>query len=113
MSDHKTILVAGATGYIGGRLAPRLLEAGRLLRLRLEVRVPGEAWLEWRLKPCQGGTRLSQMFFFAPRGLPGFLYWCLLKPLRRSTARALLREITQCSEALVSSSGRAKGEKES
>ena len=28
----KRIAIAGATGYIGGRLAPRLLEAGYSLR---------------------------------------------------------------------------------
>jgi uncharacterized protein YbjT (DUF2867 family) len=43
MSDHpgndrRTVLVTGATGYIGGRLVPRLLEAGH--RVKVLVRSP-------------------------------------------------------------------------
>ncbi|MDH3723590.1 MAG: NAD(P)H-binding protein, partial [Desulfobacteraceae bacterium] len=32
MKDDKPILVAGATGYVGGRLIPALLEAGYTVR---------------------------------------------------------------------------------
>ncbi|QDT65534.1 SDR family oxidoreductase [Calycomorphotria hydatis] len=38
MTDNESILVTGATGYIGGRLVPRLLEAG--YRIRCFVRSP-------------------------------------------------------------------------
>ena len=34
----KTVLVTGATGYIGGRLVPRLLEAGHTVKV--VVRTP-------------------------------------------------------------------------
>jgi len=37
----KPVLVTGATGYIGGRLAPRLLEAG--YRIRCLVREPANS----------------------------------------------------------------------
>jgi uncharacterized protein YbjT (DUF2867 family) len=42
------ILVTGATGYIGGRLVPRLLEAGRQVRcfVRDPGRLRGHAWSE-------------------------------------------------------------------
>jgi len=42
-----TILVTGATGYIGGRLVPRLLEAGYRVRVlvRDSGRLQGRAWL--------------------------------------------------------------------
>ncbi len=47
MSNSKLILVTGATGYVGGRLVPRLLEAG--CRVRCLVRDPnrlqGHPWL--------------------------------------------------------------------
>src|SRR4029453_171118 len=36
--SSKTVLVTGATGYIGGRLVPRLLEAGH--RVKVVVRSP-------------------------------------------------------------------------
>jgi uncharacterized protein YbjT (DUF2867 family) len=42
------VLVTGATGYVGGRLVPRLLEAGRPVR----VMVPDPATL-----PAAGAPR--------------------------------------------------------
>ena len=42
------ILVTGVTGYIGGRLAPRLLEAGYRVRVlaRDQLRLAGRAWAD-------------------------------------------------------------------
>lgn len=49
-----------------------------LLRLRAEMKLPGEAWLEWRISPAEdgrGGTVLQQRAMFHPRGIAGRLYW--------------------------------------
>lgn len=48
MSQSKPILVTGATGYVGGRLVPRLLEAGHCVRVlvRDPARLHGRPWLE-------------------------------------------------------------------
>ena len=68
-------------------------EAG--LRLRAEVDVPGQAWLEWVIVPdgSENGCSLEQTVFFAPKGLPGFLYWYLLNPLRRAALRGLAQRL--------------------
>ena len=52
-------------------------EPPTLLRLRAEMRLPGEAWLEWRIEPDdgRGGSVLHQRALFHPRGLWGRLYW--------------------------------------
>ena len=44
----KTVLVTGATGYIGGRLVPRLLEAGHKVKVlvRTPAKIAGVPWLE-------------------------------------------------------------------
>ncbi|MBN1145655.1 MAG: NAD(P)H-binding protein, partial [Anaerolineales bacterium] len=44
----RKVLVTGATGYVGGRLVPRLLEAGYGVRLlaRDPLRLGGRPWLE-------------------------------------------------------------------
>src|SRR5215510_14337267 len=44
----KLILVTGATGYVGGRLIPRLLEAGYCVRVlvRDPARLQGRSWLK-------------------------------------------------------------------
>src|ERR1041384_1068868 len=47
MPQPKLILVTGATGYVGGRLVPRLLEAGYRVRclVRDPSRLQGRPWL--------------------------------------------------------------------
>ena len=47
MPSPKLILVTGATGYVGGRLVPRLLEAGYRVRVlvRDATRLQGRSWL--------------------------------------------------------------------
>ena len=47
MSTSRLILVTGATGYVGGRLVPRLLEAGYRVRclVRDPARLQGRPWL--------------------------------------------------------------------
>ena len=49
------------------------------LMLRSMGWMPGDAWLAYRLD----GGRLRQVAAFRARGLPGFLYWKLLKPVHR------------------------------
>src|SRR5512146_1699714 len=48
MSNSKLILVTGATGYVGGRLVPRLLAAGYRVRclVRDPSRLQGRGWLK-------------------------------------------------------------------
>jgi uncharacterized protein YbjT (DUF2867 family) len=48
MPHRDLILVTGATGYVGGRLVPRLLEAGHRVRclVRDPVRLQGRPWLD-------------------------------------------------------------------
>lgn len=55
MSGDELILVTGATGYVGGRLVPRLLDADYRVRclVRDPARVRGRAW-EKRVELVQG-----------------------------------------------------------
>ena len=48
MAQPETVLVTGATGYIGGRLVPRLVEEGHRVRVlvRSESRARSRAWSE-------------------------------------------------------------------
>ena len=48
MASSKLILVTGATGYVGGRLVPRLLESGYRVRclVRDPARLQGRPWLD-------------------------------------------------------------------
>jgi hypothetical protein len=74
------------------------IEPNHLLRLYSELRAPGAGWMEWRVGTMDGATILSQTGFFAPRGLPGFLYWYLLGPIHKLVFRGLVRAIARKSE---------------
>lgn len=54
-------------------------QQGRLL-LYAEMKLPGEAWLEFRVKPNAPNHVLHQVATFRPRGLFGRLYWYAVLP---------------------------------
>jgi hypothetical protein len=64
------------------------------LRLKADQPIPGEAWLEWKVNEHEDGALLEQTIFFAPKGLPGFLDWYLLRPFYRWEFEKLLRRLT-------------------
>lgn len=70
----------------------------QMLRLFSELKSPGVGWMEWRVETVEGSTILSQTGFFAPRGLPGFLYWYLLGPFHKLVFRGLIKAIAHKSE---------------
>lgn len=75
------------------------LEPDHFLRLHSELKDPGEGWLEWRVENQDGTTRLSQTGLFAPRSLPGFLYWYALSPIHKLVFGGLIRAVARESEA--------------
>ena len=106
----------GGVGLRRGRRDPQEVRAGdavdfwrveavepnRLLRLRAEMKVPGRAWLEFKVEPIGGGTsRLSQTAFFAPRGLTGLLYWYLLYPIHALIFSGLAKKLAILAEELA------------
>jgi uncharacterized protein YbjT (DUF2867 family) len=87
--------LVGGVGLRRGRRDPNHLHEGEaldfwrveaidrpnLLRLRAEMKMPGLAWLEFRLEAIPTGTRLTQRAIYAPKGLLGHLYWASVWPL--------------------------------
>ena len=63
------------------------------VRLRAEMRLPGEAWLEWRITPETDGARVHQRARFKPRGLLGRLYWYAVAPFHGLVFPGMLRGI--------------------
>lgn len=68
-------------------------EPGRRLRLFAEMKVPGRAWLEFRVDPVGSSSVIRQIAEFEPRGLGGRLYWYLLIPIHELMFRGMLRRI--------------------
>ncbi len=80
------------------------IDPPRLLRLRAEMRVPGAAWLEWRVETdgATGRTVLLQLARFHPRGIAGRVYWWLLLPPHVVIFRQLARLLVSRAEAASS-----------
>ncbi len=76
-----------------------LLVPGRLLRLRAEMRVPGEAWLELGVDPAGSGSTYRQRAVFFPRGLGGRLYWLSMLPFHGLIFSGMVNRIVTTSEA--------------
>jgi uncharacterized protein YbjT (DUF2867 family) len=75
------------------------LERGYLLRLRAEMRLPGLAWLEFRIEPDGDGSRLYQRAIFRPRGIAGKLYWWSVWPFHGIVFEGMLRNMSRTAEA--------------
>lgn len=70
------------------------LDGDALLRLRAEMKLPGEAWLEWRIDPTPGGGAvIHQWARYHPRGLFGRAYWYGVAPFHRFVFPGLLAGI--------------------
>ncbi len=76
-------------------------EPNRRLALRAEMRVPGEAELEFVISPIGAGgrTRLVQTARFSPRGLAGLLYWYCVLPLHNVVFPGMLDGIRRAAES--------------
>jgi len=100
--DH----LAGGVGLHRGRRCPleiapgealdfwRVVEVAKPHRLLLvaEMKLPGEATLEFRIEEiAPGQTMLKQIAHFLPRGLLGLLYWYAVTPFHNFIFNGMLR----------------------
>ncbi|KAB2880239.1 SDR family oxidoreductase [bacterium] len=96
--------IFGGVGLRRGRRHPSEIQTGdtldfwrviladkvsRRLLLYAEMKLPGEAWLEFRFE----GETLIQKATFRPRGLLGRLYWYGIYPLHVMVFRGMLKRI--------------------
>jgi uncharacterized protein YbjT (DUF2867 family) len=75
MTISKRILVTGASGYIGGRLVPRLLAEGYSVRVlaRHPAHLEGRVWLD-RVDVVQGDALNPENLFAAMEGMDAAYY---------------------------------------
>lgn len=71
---------------------------GERLQLTAEMKLPGDAWLEWRVEPSDEGTLLNQSAYFRPRGLAGRLYWFAMLPFHRLIFGRMAHSIAEAAE---------------
>jgi uncharacterized protein YbjT (DUF2867 family) len=70
------------------------VDQGRLLQLAAEMKLPGRAWLEWRVD----GAKVVQTACFRPKGLFGRLYWYVMLPFHHVIFRSMLEAIVAAAE---------------
>jgi hypothetical protein len=86
------------------------IEPGRRLALRAEMRLPGDALLEFAIEPSPAGPdrcRLVQTARFLPRGLLGLAYWYAMRPMHGVVFSRVLGGIRRASEARAATAGAA------
>ncbi|MCC5822101.1 MAG: SDR family oxidoreductase [Phycisphaerales bacterium] len=80
------------------------LERDRLLALRAEMKLPGEAMLTFRIRPDEQRPEarcdLTMSARFRPKGLLGILYWYSVLPLHHIVFRGMLGGIRRTAEKI-------------
>jgi uncharacterized protein YbjT (DUF2867 family) len=72
------------------------LEDRKRLLLLAEMKLPGEALLEFQIHPAgEKGTEILQLSRFLPRGVLGMLYWYGLYPFHQWIFKGMVREIVR------------------
>jgi len=109
-------LAVGGPGLRRGRRDPEKVEYGealdfwrvvgiekdRRLALRAEMKLPGEAQLEFKIEPLDHGhCRLHQVALFHPRGLFGLFYWYSVAPLHHVVFRGMLEGICAAAKQIA------------
>jgi len=103
-------LLLGGVGLIRGRKLPEEISTGdaldfwrvlyasrekKRLLLFAEMKLPGEAWLEFRIDE---NNVLHQTATFRPRGILGRLYWIATSPFHFFIFNGMIRNITKTGE---------------
>jgi uncharacterized protein YbjT (DUF2867 family) len=79
------------------------VEPGRRLALRAEMKLPGDAMLEFTVEPgdpsrADAACRLVQTATFRPKGLAGLLYWYSVLPFHGFVFSGMLHGIRRAAE---------------
>lgn len=81
------------------------VRAPELLRLRAEMKVPGQAWLQFEAIPEGEGTRLVQTAYFAPTGFAGWAYWYGIYPFHARIFSDLVDAVARDAVELAKAEG--------
>jgi uncharacterized protein YbjT (DUF2867 family) len=100
--------VVGGVGLRRGRRSPTDLKAGdtldfwrvlaadkinKRLLLYAEMKLPGEAWLQFQILEKDGKNYLEQLAVFRPEGLLGRLYWYSILPFHFIIFGGMIRNL--------------------
>ncbi len=100
-------LLVGGVGLRRGRRHASWLAAGdridcwrveqfipdRFLRLASEMKLPGQAWLDFEVRETGSQCEIRQTALFDPKGVTGRLYWFAVYPFHQMVFQGMLRSI--------------------
>ncbi|QDV78732.1 SDR family oxidoreductase [Botrimarina mediterranea] len=88
------------------------LERGRSLSLHAEMKLPGEAQLDFDIREADsaGKTRLTMTARYRPRGLVGLAYWYAVAPLHNVVFGGMLKGIRDDTAEAIRRGGEAPRE---
>jgi uncharacterized protein YbjT (DUF2867 family) len=82
------------------------LDPNRLMRLRAEMKVPGDAWLQFESLPQEDGkTLLRVIAYFDVHGMTGLLYWYAMFPFHKFIFDGLTNRLASRARVLAYSYG--------
>jgi hypothetical protein len=82
------------------------LTPNRLMRLRAEMKVPGDAWLQFESLPQEDGKTLLRVnAYFDVHGFTGLLYWYAMYPFHRFIFDGLTNRLASRARVLAQSYG--------
>ena len=77
------------------------IEKNKLLRLRAEMKLPGEAWLQFNVENIDDNkSTLTQTAFFEPKGLWGLLYWYSIYPFHGLIFGGMVKAVKNSAEEI-------------
>ncbi|HEX8327516.1 MAG TPA: SDR family oxidoreductase [Hymenobacter sp.] len=107
----------GGPGLRRGRRSPSRLRAGdpldfwrvlvadkanRRLLLYAEMKLPGEAWLQFRIVDQEDGSQaVEQLAAYRPRGLAGRLYWYSVLPFHGIIFKGMVKNLVRYREPVT------------
>ena len=72
---------------------------GERITLRGELRIPGQAWLDFRIRPSETGAVIEKTVVYASKGVLGLLYWYAVKGLHALVFDGMLRNMASAAES--------------
>jgi hypothetical protein len=85
-------------------------KAGRRLLLYAEMKLPGEAWLQFRIvDQPDGGHAVEQLAAYRPRGLAGRLYWYSVLPFHGIIFKGMVKNLVRYESLSPASQAASQG----
>jgi hypothetical protein len=96
--DPNRLLVGDAVDF----WRVEVIERPTLLRLRAEMKLPGQAWLEFSIDPSDPERPvLHQKALFVPRGLAGHAYWWVISPFHNVVFGSMIENLAHSSSVEI------------